>query len=136
MRSISAVLRITREQLESRGQLGSYPMLAALGAAVTVIASVAMFFTKDDMHELAVKTVYGAAAVTVLLLFGTFRVRHARKSNVYQEQEIRIAAVASLNEILAHDPKLKPLEREQVMTVKELIKKVQPSGELRRLLDA
>jgi hypothetical protein len=135
MRSISAVLRITREQLEARGQLGSYPVLAIGGFAILAIALVALPFTHDDVHALLEKTVYGSAAVAVLLTFGAVRVRHARKSNLAQEDQIRSLAVATLNAILAKNPKLKPLEREQVATVKELMKKVKGSGQISSLLE-
>ena len=140
MRSVSAILRITREQLESRGQLGNYPVLAILAAAASIVSALAWVFGESfipaDLHSLLWKASIVTAVLFGLLMIGVVRVRHARRSNLHQEQEIRAAAAASLIAVLAQNPKLKPLEREQVATVKELMKKVKSSGDLAALLRA
>ncbi len=134
MRSISAVLRITREQLDARGQLGVYPVFAWVAAAVTGGGLFARLALGDKYSEWTTKTAIGGACVFLLLLVSIIPTRHSRKGNLGQEQAIRDAAVESLNRILEYEPDLKPLTIEQETTVKILLKKSKGSERLRMLL--
>ena len=134
MRSISAVLRITREQLDARGQLGNYPVFAWIAAAVGILGIAARFVLPVKYEELTTKTAIGAGCALVLLLISVIPTRHSREGNVGQEQAIREAAVRALTQILAFKPSLKPLTIEQEMTVKILLKKTKDSQPLRELL--
>ena len=134
MRSISAVLRITREQLEARGQLGVYPLFAWIAGLACSIGLVVRILGPEKLIEIATKTAIGAGIVFLLLLASTLPSRHVRKANVEQERVIRERAVQALTKILEHNPALKSLTMEQEITVKTLIKKNPESENLRALL--
>lgn len=134
MRSISAVLRITREQLEARGQLGIYPSLATIAFAICLASWILRFVLTGDFSELAQKFAIGSGAVGVLLMLGVAKVWNPRRENLRQEQIIRELAAKSINTILQSQPPLKPLLREQRDTVKEIVRKVSDSGQVAELL--
>ncbi len=134
MRSISAVLRITREQLEARGQLGIYPVFAWIDVACFIASALARQFGPHQITEIATKAVLGTASVFVLLLLSTVPTRRARRTNLAQEKLIREQAVAALVNILSHEPALKALTIEQEITVKILLKKTPGNEALRELL--
>jgi len=134
MRSISAVLRITREQLESRGQLGVYPLLAWIAAIASVLGLVVRQYGPSSLTEFGTKAAMGSGSAFVLLLVSTFPTRHARKVNLQQERVIRERAVQALVQILEHKPALKPLTMEQETTVKILLRKTQNSQGIKVLL--
>ena len=134
MRSISAVLRVAREQFEARGQLGVYPRLAWMAlASVGVLVPVAVF-SAGTLHEFATKGAIGAVCVFFLLLLSVLPTRQARLSNLKQEERIREITTVALREILKHNPKLKALTMEQTTTIKDLLKRVPNSGDLAILL--
>jgi len=134
MRSISAVLRITREQLDARGQLGIYPLFTWIAGAACLVGLAVRTIGPQKLTEIATKTVLGAGTVFLLLLGTTLPSRNIRKTNVEQERHIREMAVAAIQKILVSEPALKPLTIEQETTVKILIKKTSGSEDLRKLL--
>ncbi|MDR3692398.1 MAG: hypothetical protein P4L46_23650 [Fimbriimonas sp.] len=134
MRSISAVLRITREQLDARGQLGVYPVFAWIAAAFAVVGLIGRYVAPSALHEWATKLAIGASCAFVLLLISVVPTRHARRGNLLQEQAIREAATAALVQILNEGPVLKELTFDQEMTVKILMKKTAGSEKLQVLL--
>lgn len=134
MRSISAVLRITREQLEARGQLGIYPVFACVDLAICAAAAVLRQFGPASLTEIATKAALGTAGVFGLLLISTLPTWRARRTNLAQERAIRDRAVAALVTILESRPALKPLTIEQEFTVKILLRKAEGSEPLRTLL--
>lgn len=134
MRSISAVLRITREQLDARGQLGIYPVFSWIAGAACAVGAAVRILGPHTVDEIATKTVLGAGTVLVLLLGTTIHGRNARRTNLEQERFIRQMAVDSLAKILEHKPSLKPLTIEQETTVKILLRKTENSEALRALL--
>jgi hypothetical protein len=134
MRSISAVLRVTREQLDARGQLGIYPLFTWIAGAACLIGSALRSIGPQNLRELATKTALGAGTVFLLLIASTLPARHVRRTNLEQERLIRTMAVEALLKILEHNPVLKPLTVEQDMTVKILLKKTTDSEKLRTLL--
>jgi hypothetical protein len=135
MRSISAVLRITREQLDARGQLGHYPILALISMLLLGGAGVAMLFVPEQAKSMLQKVAMIGAVCALVLGMGAWKVRIERRSNLAQERAIRAAAVEALTSILEHNPTLKPLIREYREVVKELIRK-EKAAHLGVLLDA
>jgi hypothetical protein len=133
MRSVSAVLRITREQLEARGHLGAYPVIFAGAAAITAAAALAGTRLPPAIAEHSLKIVFGGAAATLALGYGTWNVRLERRAALAQEREIRRLAAETLVAILKHDFKRKPLLREQEQTLRDLMRR-EPRPELERLL--
>jgi hypothetical protein len=134
MRSISAVLRITREQLDARGQLGIYPLFAWIAGAACAVGLAIRLIGPHNMSEIATKTALGAGTVFLLLLGTTIPGRTIRRTNVEQEKLIRKMAVDSLAKILEHNPTLKPLTIEQETTVKILLRKTESAESIRALL--
>ena len=134
MRSISAVLRITREQLDARGQLGIYPLFTWTAGIAMLVSGAVRLIGPAGLAEVATKAVLGAGTVFLLLLVTTLPSRHTRKVNVEQERIIRDMSVKALLKILDGKPTLKPLTVEQDMTVKILLKKCDGSEGLRVLL--
>jgi hypothetical protein len=100
MRSISAVLRITREQLDARGQLGIYPLFTWVAAAACAVGVGLRVFGPAGLNEIATKAILGAGIVTALLLASTIPSRSTRRTNVEQERVIRQMAVTALLAIL------------------------------------
>jgi hypothetical protein len=135
MRSISAVLRITHEQIDSRGRLGMYPTAVKLSLLGVLLLGVIYAVVPQELKDLALKAL--AVPALGLVLFGpaTLRARHALTANVRQEHEIRVAALDALAKILRHEPTVKPLTREQRDMLKELLKKEQDPANVRVLLE-
>jgi hypothetical protein len=135
MRSISAVLRIAREQFEARGQLGVYPRLAWFAIVALGILAPVSAISQGTVREFALKGAMGAGCVFLLLMFSVIPTRQARRSNLAQEQRIREVTVDAVRTILQSNPKLKALTMEQETTVKDLIKRVPGSDDLAVLLN-
>jgi len=134
MRSISAILRITREQLDARGQLGVYPVLTWIAVGICGLSLIGRFALPASVREMATKAAMGAGCVSVLLLLSTIPAMRTRKRNLAQEAAIRRAAAKAISEILESEPMLKPLTFEQEFTVKLFLKDDPQNQVLRRLL--
>jgi len=134
MRSISAVLRITREQLDARGQLGIYPVFSWIAGSASILGLAVRLVGPPNFAEIATKTALGAGTVFLLLLASTVPSRHSRRTNVEQEKLIRKMAVDALQKLLESQPTLKPLTFEQEVTVKILLKTSPTAESLRTLL--
>jgi hypothetical protein len=122
MRSISAVLRLTREQIDARGHLGHFPTYAILMGAVVVICAVGLPFL-PEFRQAMLGGLAGSSIIWAILMFGVVRLRDVRRSNLEQEMRIRRAALVALTEILAKNPPLKPLTREQRDTTIDIYKR-------------
>ncbi|MGV3613937.1 MAG: hypothetical protein ACO1SV_01260 [Fimbriimonas sp.] len=132
MRSVTAILRITREQLESRGSLGSYPYIAVVIALFTV-AAFAVGRVYPDFESQSQTLAMGSGIFLLIVLVGIWHVRRERRIAVAQEREIRRMAADALARLLAHDFRRKPLEREHILTLRDLIRR-EPRPGLERLL--
>lgn len=135
MRSISAILRITREQLEARGYLGVYPSLARAALAIALALLGLRFVLPEALASTALQAAAVAGSCAVLLGLGAWKVRLDRRANLAQEAAIRRAAIESILAILQHPVSLKPLIREHRDLVRELIRKDKAHG-LAVLLEA
>jgi hypothetical protein len=134
MRSVSAVLRITREQIEARGELGHQPHLAAFFGGVALILFAGSFFVPATLRPQAWSLSGGLTLAFLAFSAGSFATRHARKMNVEQEREILAGARNALQEILKHGIVLKPLTREQKETVMSILKQEGENPALDQLL--
>lgn len=133
MRSVTAVLRITREQLDARGALGSYPYIAvALGVLSVAVFLVARFVPNLPSQVRMLEI--GLPATTALVLFGIWHARHERRAGVAQEREIRRMAADALALLAAQDFRRKPLEREHILTLTDLLRR-EPRPGLAQLLE-
>lgn len=136
MRGVSAVLRITHEQLDARGGLGSYPWLVVLGLVVGCCLLGASFVVHGEIATKLREFAAQVGAVTLLFGVAVFSMRIARKKSLYQERVIREMATEVLLDIV-RDPSFKPkeLDRTQRLTLERLLKKAKrPEPELRALL--
>jgi hypothetical protein len=134
-RSISAVLRITREQIESRGRLGMYPVAAGISALALAVILIVSVFVQPDLRDLLLKVAAAAAFGVVLFGFGSIRVRHTIKANLAEEKQILGAAADALNKIMSTTDQRKALLREQRETVKEIMAKSDRPGRVSELLE-
>lgn len=135
MRSISAILRIAREQFDARGQLGVYPRLAWFAATAAIAFGGASLIFTGKERSFCLEGLAGSLCVAALLLLTIWSTREARGSNIYQEAQIREMAAKSILKILESEPTLKPLTIEQEATVKDLMKRVSNSSGLGVLLN-
>ncbi|MEZ0327765.1 MAG: hypothetical protein ACAH95_17865 [Fimbriimonas sp.] len=133
MRSVSAVLRIAREQIEARGDLGKQPYYAAFFAAVALALLGVSFFFPEDLRKKAWMMSGGMFLAFFAFLAGAVSTRKARGMNLRQERAIREKAGWALEELLKHDFQLKPLLREQQETLSEIQKQTGPRDAYRRL---
>ena len=136
MRSISAVLRIAREQVDARGELGIYPILAWVAGVICVLSLAVRPFAPEKTLELVTKVEIGSACAFVLLLVGSVPNQRARRVNKAQVQRILEMTGETLEAILEAEPALKPLTREQVQTLGDVVRKTAASERVRALLAA
>ncbi len=133
MRSVRSVLRITREQLDARGSLGGFPYLAIGLSVIALVALAMVLFGPRELLVTARMALIGFGTTAAATIYGVLNTRHERRANLVQEAEIRRLAADSLQEILAHEFPRKPLEREHIAILQELIKR-EPRERLDSLL--
>lgn len=133
MRAATAVLRIAREQLDARGNLGAYPRLAMGAGAALIAALVIGALVPQTLRQQATIAQIASASAFLPLLYGSWSSRQDRRASLAQEREIRRLARLALEEILAHDFDRKPLLREQEATLREILRH-EPSSALSELL--
>jgi hypothetical protein len=133
MRSVTAILRITREQLDARGSLGSYPYIAAALIVMSLLVFLLAWFV-PNLPETFRALEIGLPITAAMVLFGVWHARHDRRAGVTQEKEIRRMASDALAQLVPHDFRRKPLEREHIMTLQDLIKR-EPRPGLEKLLE-
>jgi hypothetical protein len=134
MRSLSAALRITREQLLARGDLGTYPKLLGVFSALLAV----MFVLAEFNSTVAQSRLQWGMALTFAIAalgVGVLATRKERRASLRQELEIKLLAIRTLEAIEAHPFPLRPLEREQVETLRTLLR-LRPGSSIRRFLDS
>jgi len=136
MRSLSAVLRITREQLRARDNLGFYPAGTAIAFVVSVLLFAVNPLLPKEAQEMLMKISLGGPLITLILAYATWSSRDMRNAYVQQEREVRAMAAKSLEAILSHDFAMKPLLREQVDTLQVILKHHPESLHVKELLSA
>ena len=134
MRSITAVLRITREQIRSRGQQGGFARFA-LGAIVVV----AMVIIADKYGPLGIQhpvltAAIGLVAIGLLFLFGVVGSAGQRLDTQAEEEEIKRLAIHAIDRIWRHPFRRKPLQREHIDTLQDLAKMAPHNETLRDIL--
>jgi hypothetical protein len=135
MRSASAILRITREQIMARGQLSVYPKLTygflLLGGILFGVSP----WLSPDLKKSAMPAAAGCIALAAILAYGAVTSHRERRASIVQEREIYRLATEALERLLVHPFPRKPLTREQVDTLKDLIRRSPNSTALRELLN-
>jgi hypothetical protein len=122
MRSVSIVLRVAREQLDARGNLGHYPVFAGLGAVIFALSFAMKGFLPADMQAGLPKLQIGLGAMTVALCVGVFITSRDRKAGLAQERAIVELSLATLEKIMgAPGFNPKPLDFTQELTLKKLV---------------
>ena len=124
MRSFTAVLRISREQVEARGQFGVNRIMIVCCSAITVIAAIAAAFLQDRFQVLAIRISVAALLVTAAFVVGFSASRKHARPALAQERAIREITVDTLVRIAA-EPTFKPkaLDFTQRHFLTELLKK-------------
>lgn len=124
MRSVTAVLRITYEQLEARGGLGYFPHICAATGIFAVACAIPLPFVALQTQRVLYKMAAGSALVCVAFLFGVLKNRQQTRAAVAQERAIRDLALDALVRIVTEPGfKPKPLDREHLKTLREVQKK-------------
>ncbi len=135
-RSVSAVLRIAREQLEARGGLGTHRWIPILAGVALLLSLGAPRVLPPRFADGVRAAQFGSAAALLLALVSFFSVRHSTRAAIVQERAIRELALDTLLRITA-DPgfRPKPLDPGHVRTLRELLRRTGRGDEaLRRLL--
>ena len=124
MRSVSAVLRIAREQIEARGSLGMYPMMAAIAGVVAIGGAVGYYLVPSGLKEGFLKGGLGGLVAAAAFLAGVISTRRETRAALAQERAIRDLAIDALARI-AEDPgfKAKALDYDQRRILTELLKR-------------
>jgi len=134
MRSFSAVLRITREQLRVRDNLGFYPAATAIAGVLSLGLFAVLPLLPKDARDMLIKIACGGPIITLILLYATLSSRQMRRTSVDQERQIRAMAAKSLEAILVHDFPMKELQREQIDTLRVIAKHHPEAGRVRELI--
>ncbi|CAN5562617.1 hypothetical protein BH11ARM2_BH11ARM2_37330 [soil metagenome] len=109
MRSVSAVVRIGREQLSARGSLGSYRWNTAFFGTLALVSALAFPFTPDPWGKYLFSAAVVGGGITVVLGIGVALVWKDAKRLVPEDRELKHLILATLEEILAKPPaKLRP----------------------------
>jgi|GEM_PF-1052428 len=130
MRSLTAVLRITREQIEARGSLTVFPVICLILGCLTAGLGAGYLLCPEGSKKTVLQVFLGAAIVFVLTMFGWLSNRRQQVASVAQERAIRRLAVETLIRIV-DDPQFrpKPLDWSQQQILKELLKKTGAKNE-------
>ncbi|RYG49394.1 hypothetical protein EON79_01450 [bacterium] len=109
MRSVSAVVRISREQISARGSLGSYRWVGALFFVVAIVAAIATPLLPESIAESVKMFAMGSAVVTVVIGFGVLATWKDTQRYTSEERALRARTFNVLEELLsAPDLKQKP----------------------------
>lgn len=135
-RALSGVLRMTHEQLDARGGLGHYPVLATIAFAAVLVAQILKPFAMTTMKPLMDKISIGGGVVGMILLFGVVKTFNPLRECLAQEKAIRKISIEALDKIVSSSEfKPKALNEDQRRTLVTLLKKTgRKEGELYRLL--
>jgi hypothetical protein len=124
MRSVSAVLRISREQVESRGSITVAPAMAAFTGVFAVGTGIAMVVASEQSRAMVLRAFIACLLTFLAFLYGWLSNRHVLAASLAQERAIRQLAIESLTRVV-EDPAFKPkaLDYDQKRILRELIKK-------------
>jgi hypothetical protein len=124
MRSFTAVLRISREQVEARGDFGVNQKAVIICGTITLIAAGAYALGQGNTKALAMKVAIAGIAVTAAFAAGYAKSRHHARASLAQERAIRDLTVDTLVRI-ADEPafKPKPLDFTRRLYLSEILKK-------------
>lgn len=123
MRAVSAILRVSREQVMARGQLGYYPVYAGVSVLAFAVSFVVIPFLPAALQSEAPKFQMACGFVAFALVAGVLLNSKDRRASVAQERAIRALTAASLARVVsAPDFLAKPLDYTQQMTLRDVLK--------------
>ncbi|RYG37977.1 hypothetical protein EON81_05045 [bacterium] len=109
MRSVSAVVRISREQISARGSLGSYRWVGALFLGVAVLSLAISPILPEALKDKAKLVALGSVGVTALMGFGISATWKDTQRYTAEEKTLRARTFTVLEQLLsAPDLKQKP----------------------------
>src|SRR5579862_5785053 len=124
MRSFSAVLRISREQIEARGEFGVVRLCFFLCFGMSALGTIWYFFTPTEMRRLPLLVALGGLVASAAFATGLIRSRTHVKASFAQVGAIRDLSLDALAQIAASPAfKPKPLDFTQRLHLRELLKK-------------
>jgi hypothetical protein len=124
MRSFTAVIRISREQVEARGQFGVNRVMLGICAFCTVAVFTGYVFANDRLRETLIRVGIACIGVTVALGFGLLSSRKHARVAMAQERAIRDVTMDALAKIASNPEfKPKPLDFTQRIYLTEVLKK-------------
>ena len=133
MRSVKVILRIAKEQLEARGSLGSYPIIAG----IFFVVAIAAFPLQNSVPQ--AKFVSAAALlVGAGMMASSWSVRHQRRAAMFQEKLIQRESLEALIEIVESPSFVAgTLDWSQALTLQRLMSaEKSTNGPLKGLLEA
>jgi hypothetical protein len=134
MRSVTAILRITREQMGARGSLSHYPRAAIACSIAAAGLWTVLAFLPPAVRQKLMPISIGVVLVTGTLTYGAVSGASDRRAAVEQERKLQQLAADSLEAILGSPFPRKPMEREHLDTLRDLVKAFPDRYSLRELL--
>lgn len=104
MRSISAVLRIGREQISARGSLASYRWNAALFGALALLSAIVFPFVPEPWSKYLLTVAVVGGGITLVLGVGVAMVWRDARRLVPEERRLRAMIVETVEGLLAQNP--------------------------------
>jgi fluoride ion exporter CrcB/FEX len=123
MRSVSAVLRIAREQLEARWHMGNLRIMAIFCGFVAIGFSIAYPLVPQTVKVSILKGILGGFTAFICFGVATLSTHRATNAAIAQERAIRDLAVDALARIVEEPGfKAKPLDADQRRILADLLK--------------
>jgi hypothetical protein len=124
MRSFTAVLRISREQVEARGEFGVVRLALFICLGVAAISSIGMLVLQDKVRFTAMKFAIGGLVGASIFAMGLVKNRAHATAAFAQIDAIRDLSVDALLRIAKEESfKPKALDYTQRLYLQELLKK-------------
>ncbi len=124
VRAFSAILRISREQVEARGEFGVLRLIFFLCSGFAVVSAVAMALLSDPGRVIAMRCALGGLVAASLFAAGLLKNRAHAKAAFAQVAAIRDLSVDALVRVAREEGfKPKPLDFTQRHYLEELLKK-------------
>lgn len=122
-RSVTAILRLTREQLMTRADLGLNQRLVLVAGGLLVVTGIAFLLVPDSFKPVLKTAVFASGVAFCALLAGVIFNRKATRRSMAQVEAIRQLACDSLLSVVTqHGFVPKPLDEEQRRFLKALLR--------------
>lgn len=134
MRSVTAILRITREGLRRDESLQHHPKMAVGLTVFTILVALGSSFLMPEGKPWTMTMLIGGAIVSAMLWYGVLTSVQERRFALERRRELLRLASEALDEMLAAKFQLKELTREQTETLRDLIRAHPERTRLKSLL--